>query len=235
MANRIQSLMTRYVPLMTWVAVLAIADSVCLAVPADDQNKPTPAQMTARIVKEADGVVSIEPEDTTSDLGKWKKMDVAGYSGSGYLEFTGNSPTSGPATSPLVYRFEIKRSGLYFLHLRCARETVNGRNDLANDAYVRLEGDYGAGPNPGDKHGDDAPLAMLKKNTKFFGGDHNKFVWASGNRLDPGGHRNKRVAVYNFKPGVYTLVLSGRSKLFKIDRIVLRHEAIAKEKAEAVK
>ena len=71
--------------------------------------------------------------------------------------------------------------------------------------------------------------------TKFFGGDDNKFVWASGNRLDPGGHRNKRVAVYNFKPGVYTLVLSGRSKLFKVDRIFLRHEAIAKEKAEAVK
>lgn len=194
------------------------------------------AGITADVIEEIDGVVAIEVEDTTSRLGKWKKKtDLEDYSGSGYLEFTGNKPTNGPPASPLEYRFRIDRGGLYFLHLRCAREKVKGRNDLANDAYIRVEGEFGPGPNPGDKHGDDAPLAMLRKDTKFFGGDDKKFVWASGNRLDPGGHNNKRVAVYAFKPGeVYTVVVSGRSQLFKLDRLVFRHEDVAKKDAQQV-
>ena len=139
-------------------------------------------------------------------------------------------------TYQIQYRFDftIRKAGLYFLHLRCAREKIGDRNDLANDGYVRLKGEFGPGPNPGDEHGNDAPLAMLKKNTKFFGGDDKRFVWASGNRLDPGGHNNKRVAVYSLKAGeTYTLTLSGRSQLFKVDEILFRHEDVPKEKAEA--
>ena len=189
------------------------------------------------VFEEADGVVRFEAEATKSRLGNWAmKTKVPGFQGDGYLEFTGNTTTNGPADSPLSYQFRIHKSGLYFLHLRCAREKVGDRNDLANDGYVRLEGDFGPGPNPGDSHGDDAPLAMLKKNTKFFGGDDKRFVWASGNRLDPGGHNNKRVAVYSLKAGeTYTLILSGRSQLCKVDEILFRHEDVAKKVAEAKK
>ena len=49
-------------------------------------------------------------------------------------------------------------------------------------------------------------------------------MWASGNRLDLGGNENKRVAVYELKAGQeYVFTMSGRSKYFKVDRIVLRH------------
>ena len=71
---------------------------------------------------------------------------------------------------------------------------------------------------------------MLKKDTKFFGGNDKKFVCASGNRLDPGSHNNKRGAVYSLQAGeIYTLILSGRSKLFKVDKILFRHEDLMEE------
>lgn len=179
-------------------------------------------------ILENGGIVSIEAEASDSPLGNWKlKTEISGFSGSGYLEFMGNTPINGPADSPLQYQFKIQQEGLYHLHFFCARETVENRNDLANDAYVRLEGDFSAGPNPGNEHGMDAPFEMLQADTKFFGGDDKTFVWASGNRLDPGGHNNKRVAVYHLKAGeTYTFTISGRSQLFKLDRFVFRHESV---------
>lgn len=187
---------------------------------------------------EQDGLVIMEAENTTSPLDLWQtKTSISGHTGTGYIEFSGNTPLNGPAKSPLEYRFTINRDGLYFLHLFAAKEhrEINGelRTDVANDGFVRLDGNYDAGPNAGNSHGDDAPLAMLKRNTKFFGGANNQFQWASGNRLDPGGHNNKRVAVYRLRAGEsYTFVLHGRSQFFKVDRIVFRHQSVSAGQAQ---
>lgn len=202
-----------------------------------DQSDPHDAASNrdpAAVYVETDGMVVFEAESTASPLGLWsKKTAIDGYTGSGYLEFSGNEPASGPAKSPLVYRFRINKPGLYDLHLRCARQEVSGRKDWANDCYVRIEGNYGSGPNAGHRHQKDATLSLLKSDTKFFGGDLNEFVWASGARLDPGGKTNKRVAVYDFQADeTYQLVVSGRSQFFKLDRILLRHRDTPIEKAE---
>ncbi|MEX0330413.1 MAG: DUF5060 domain-containing protein [Puniceicoccaceae bacterium] len=187
-----------------------------------------------RLYLEAGGLVIMEMEVTPSDLGKWiPENTISGYTGGGYLRFDGNTYTNGPATSPLVYRFKINQGGLYYLHLHCAKETIDGRTDVANDAYVRVEGDYAAGPGPYTSHGDNAPLSALKSDTKFFGGSNLNFSWASGSQLDLGGHSNKRVAVYEFKAGEeYTLVVSGRSRHFRINRLLFRHASVAKSTAE---
>ncbi|GEM_PF-3550056 len=190
--------------------------------------------------QESDGLVVMEMENTSSDLDLWTfKTSISNFTGNGYLEFNGNSSISGPATSPLEFKFTIKQAGLYYLHLHCARETlvINGetRTDVANDAYVRVEGDYNEGPNAGNSHGDDALLSLLTADTKFFGGNNNQFSWASGNRLDPGGHTNKRVAIYDFKAGeTYKLTVSGRSKLFKINRLVFRHTSVSSNVAQSL-
>ena len=118
-----------------------------------------------------------------------------------------------------------------------ARETltINGesRTDIANDGFIRLDGDYGPGPNVGNSQGDHAPLADLQRDTKYFGGNDNRFVWATGNRLDLGGHANKRVPVYDLKAGeTYTFVLHGRSQFFKVDRFVFRHEGVSSSNAQ---
>jgi hypothetical protein len=173
---------------------------------------------------EKNGLVVIEMENTQSSLGEWAKMTaVNGYTGSGYLQFNGNQVESGPAKSPLTFTFTVNTSGKYHLHIRAARETVNGRTDVANDGYVKLEGDFTSGGT--------TPLNFLTSDTKFYGGNHMQFVWASGNRLDR--DHKKWPATYNLKAGeTYTFTLSGRSKLFKVDRIVFRHENVAKGEAE---
>ncbi|CAA6692150.1 MULTISPECIES: hypothetical protein [unclassified Lentimonas] len=191
---------------------------------------------------ETKGIVDIELEDTDSPLGLWELKETQlnnAYSGDGYLEFTGNSPVSGDPQSPLEYEFTINKGGLYYLHLRCAKEVLEikgkQRSDIANDCYVRVEGDFAAGPNAGDAHRKDAPLALLQADTKFFGGADKQFEWVSGNRLDPGGHNNKRVAVYDFKAGeTYKLVVSGRSQFFKVDRLVFRHKDVPASAVEGL-
>ncbi|MEO0574498.1 MAG: Ig-like domain-containing protein [Pseudomonadota bacterium] len=204
-----------------------------VVVTSADATTPT-AQYT-----QADGLVIMEAENTaTTDTGLWsEKTDVAGFTGASYIEFDGNSALSGPPGSPLTYTFTINQDGLHYLHLHVARETlvINGetRTDVANDAYVRLDGDYGPGPNAGNNHADDAPLSALQSDTKFFGGNDNQFVWASGNRLDLGGETNKRVAIYDLKAGeTYTFTISGRSRYFKINRIVFRHESVSRANAQ---
>ncbi|MDQ8188949.1 PKD domain-containing protein [Roseibacillus persicicus] len=195
----------------------------------------------AQIYQESGGLVVMEAENTSSPLGLWQEeSSLANFSGDGYLRFLGNTFETGPATSPLEYHFRVHQGGLYYLHLHCAKETHDGRTDVANDAYIRVEGDYTAGPGPHDGHGDNASFALLSNDTKYFGGATNSWKWENGQNssggagnLDPGGHQNKRVAVYDFKAGeTYKLVMSGRSKFFRVNRIVLRHVDTAQSLAQ---
>lgn len=131
--------------------------------------------------REIDGLIIMEAENTDSDLDLWlEKTDVNGFTGESYVAFSGNSPLNGSAKSPLEYTFTVSQSGYYYLHMYVARERViigeETRNDVANDCYIRMDGEYEAGPSAGDSHGDDAPIANLKSNTKYFGGNHNSFV-----------------------------------------------------------
>lgn len=191
---------------------------------------------TAQTFEEQGGLVVMEAESAPAPTGFWLgKTKLKDYTGKGYIEFNGNKPTSGPPNSPLVYTFKINQAGLYYLHMRASREDRGQRKDYSNDCYVRVIGDFGAGPNQGQGHGKDASLKDLTSNNKFFGGTVEKFSWFSGNHLDLGGEKNKRVAVYDFKAGKkYALVISGRSKFFAIDRIVFRHHEVGKQKAEDV-
>ena len=185
-----------------------------------------------------DGLIVFEAEDTRSDLDLWiEKDELAGFSGSSYLEFTGNRELNGDPKSPLEYPFSVTKSGRYYLHMHVAKETVEIRGvlreDVSNDGYIRLEGEFQAAPDAGDTHGDHAPLSALTQNTKYFGGKSLEFAWATGNRLDLGGHNNKRIPVYHLIAGEpYVFVLSGRSKRFKVDRFVFRHEDVPIEVAE---
>src|SRR6056297_3492736 len=111
------------------------------------------------VFQESDGIVTIEMESTFGQpLGDWvpgAAVDPENQTGTGYLEFTGNDPEQGPPSDPLEYVFKINKSGVYSLHLHCAKlnQEFNGRmrNDVANDAYVRVDGNYQArNPQPDD-------------------------------------------------------------------------------------
>lgn len=186
-----------------------------------------------------DGTVIMEAENTDSDFGEWilnTTTDVSDLTGTGAIEFTGNSYTSGPVNSPLEYRFRINKGGIYHLELHAAKLNQANRTDVANDCFIKLTGNFDAvNPDPLDipnnslsysheYHNNDAPLEVLRSHYKFFGGNNNQFVWESGSRIDLGGEGNKRRAEYRLYAGeIYTFTISGRSRDFKINRILFRH------------
>ncbi len=195
------------------------------AIQEQNQNFPKPSKVVAKEdcapctgnFSESDGLVIMEAENTSSDYDLWiKKTDVADYQGSGHLEFTGNRTTNGPPTSPLAYQFKINQAGTYRLIIRARKRLETDRTDISNDGFLRMEGDFQAGPDAANH----ASLSELKEDQKFFGGNAND--WGFALRYDIDNSHKFRDAVYQFKAGqTYTLYVSGRSKNWNIDRIVI--------------
>lgn len=170
---------------------------------------------------EDNGIVAMEAESTESRLGKWeKKTDVADYQGECHLEFTGNTTLNGDPHSPLKYTFKINKGGVYTLTLRGRKRLETAREDISNDCYVAVSGDFEAGGK--------APLRILKSDTKMFGGKADSWGWTRELDRD----HKKYEARYLFKAGEeYELTISGRSKNFNLDRILFVHEDIGLREA----
>ena len=198
------------------------------------------------VYQESGGLVVMEAERTPSSLGsgtqRWTLYQpgdanhVYGATNGGHLEFLGNSSNGGDPQAPLTYTFRINESGYYHLHLRARARLDGAPDDKNNDCYVKVAGlngaTFGAGPNAGGDHLDDAPLSLLTKDTKLYGGSPNSWGWA--NQLDAGGSSNKRWPVYQFNAGsTYRLTISGRSIKFNFDRIVFRKSTITDTSAKS--
>lgn len=171
---------------------------------------------------EENGILIIEAESTKSRLRDWeKKTSLDDYTGECHLEFTGNKTISGPPESPLKYQFMIQKSGVYQLAIRAHKRLETSRQDISNDCYISMKGDFAAAGS--------VSLEVLRTENKFFGG-HNK-VWGWATRLDV--KHKKYDALYDFKEGeTYTLIIHGRSKNFNIDRILLVHNDISLRKIQ---
>lgn len=175
-----------------------------------------------KVFLESDGIVAIEAESTDSRLGQWKKKtDVKDYKGSGHLEFTGNRPESGPPKSPLKFRFKISQSGKYQLTLRARKRLISEREDICNDCYVALKGEFTSATS--------ATKSVLRSDTKMFGGKPDGWGWTTLLDVD----HQKHPAIYLLKAGeTYELTISGRSKNFNIDRILFVHEEVGLTKGQ---
>lgn len=198
--------------------------------------------------EERDGLVIMEMESVSLPQdAQWIKEDqLSGYKGSGYYRFTGNGICNGPASSPLRYDFRVTTGGRYELRLRAAKilHCVKGtphnnnqcdeqdrtctslgqpngdqcggpdeciRSDISNDAFVYIEDDQGNHIKFVDQPHDTKPI-------KLFGGRPNEWAWTGKRALDTAG--KKWNAHWDLSPGAYTLVVSGRSQSFRIDRMV---------------
>ena len=192
----------------------------------------------AKVYIEAHGIVMMQAENTESSLDLWKKGNLIGSSGTGHIEFTGNTPLgTGPDRSPLIYKFKITNASDYALLMNGRRSDkfTDGRKDIGNDCYVRVEGDFAPGT------GGTTDLNFLKQDEKMFIGrggyvDATRtFDWRWGEKLDIEGLSSQPKPIYNFKAGeTYTLIVSGRSAFFCLDRILFVKSTVNQETAKAL-
>lgn len=171
---------------------------------------PAGADADPPIIEQTGDFIVIEAESATitgnwvlhTDAGMFEW--VAGFTGDGCIQFTGNTEVSGPPDSPLTYRFMVTRAGDYKLMARALEAPLEtGQGDKANDCYLRLVGV----PN--------------------YQGEFTKFVllgssyeWTWNVKLESA-HHYFESPLYPLNQGVYQIQVAGRSKNFFLDRIVL--------------
>ncbi len=174
----------------------------------------TPSLYAQKVWEEnGKGFVMMEAEDTESSLGScWKLTKPNGHTGKGALEMTCNNPSTGSPKQPLNYKFKITTPGEYSLHLHIYKNLQGQPHDKCNDVYIRVAGDFSAGSG--------APsLDILKKDTKHFGGNHERCAWTGAKPIDS--DHKKFAATYVFKAGeTYTLTMSGRAQRANVNALV---------------
>ena len=190
--------------------------------PDQDPDPDPDPKVTCNTYVGANYIV-FEAEATESPLGNWEIVkagdsrfrnqdEVAPINGT-HLEFTGNNISSGPADSPLEYKFKAPSTGVYRLAMRLYQRLEEGaEEDKSNDVYIRMAGDFTSAT-------DDYTTDELSKDLKFFGRGVNK--WGACVSGDGGAKHKKTAILYNFIEGKeYTFTMSGRSKNANIDYIL---------------
>lgn len=166
--------------------------------------------------------VFIEAEETKSDLQKWQLVKegdqnhIERASGGTYLEFMGNKPITGKPNSPLIYQFTAPKTGDFQLMLMSSKRLEGVKSDWCNDAFVKLSGNY--------KTGSKLSKKALQKDIKILQDGNEKtpelqWHWASTAEKDR--HVYNKFIYKLIKGEKYTITLSGRSKRFSVDYIIL--------------
>lgn len=153
---------------------------------------------------ESNGLVVIETE-AVSPVGDWRlQTSEAGFTGTGYYNWTGADHFTEGDTGHGVLRYPIKitRAGDYTLILRSNK--CCGPVDQYNDLWVSVNGS--------------TPMKMFKEGTS------EGFDWAK--RLEPSPGVFRDTATFTLAAGTNILSLSARSSNFKIDRIHLYNTAV---------
>lgn len=180
---------------------------------------------------EQDGNVVMEAESVTPGE-FWEflegtytegQLSTEGYTGAGCLRFTGNTEMSGPAVGPTYYPFRISSAGTYQIYMHgYGAPLESGEDDYSNDCFIRIETQNSceltlAAPNP------DCHAASCGSNGRFVIVGTVPWRWKYNFNLECGGEGSDEFirAQYAFEPGDYTLVVSGRSKNFIFDRIII--------------
>jgi hypothetical protein len=148
-------------------------------------------------LEESGGLVVFEAE-SAGPKGNWKlETSMAGFTGTGYVTWTGPDLFGAPGKDALEWTVHVGRPGRYRLHLRNRHDFADAT--LQNDCFARM---------------DEGPWI------KTFSGQRGQWTWATSHELESG----KPPASYELSAGLHVFRISGRSKGFSIDRVHLALE-----------
>lgn len=161
---------------------------------------------------ESGGILTVEMESADLTDTYWiKKNEIADYTGSGYLEYTGGTKTGIAGHSLLQYTFRITEPGRYSFKGR-----AYGLGHAANDIWARF-------PKGGvmTQYNGDSTGVKNDEWFKFMVGPEGSWYYFMKTQHPETGEQLHDVYVDFPELGVYTVEFSGRATDFKIDRFTL--------------
>lgn len=204
----------------------------------------------------ADGALRIEAEDLPLNASWQIGTDEPGYSGSGYIVWTGSSSNNRPGNGLMEIAIRVPEAGRYRLQWR--NRIGKGNNTTEhNDTWLRFTDavDYYGKKGPSDEESrrypkpqceDDDFMDAIRSRTEISearcaaGSTRDGWmkVYSSGARdwrwstrtSDNDAHD---IFVEYDAPGVYTVQMSARADFHLIDRIVLHREEVERSVVEA--
>lgn len=197
---------------------LRILVVICLACLASCQSSKD------RFV-EKDGVLTIEME-SLAEMNNWEiKDEVEGFTGSGYITWTGDEHFNDSSLGRLEYVFEINNPGKYIFKWY-SRVGKGDNNTEHNDTWLKISGVhkfYGerTDGNIVRPHGvctDDCPKGSGHDGYfKVYGGYHDRWAWNAATS----DHDEHEIVVEINTPGKYTIEIAARSSWHLIDKMML--------------
>ena len=172
---------------------------------------------------EENGTVIIEAENMTLPNGWVVESNTSGYTGSGYINWTGTESFNNPGNGIITSTIKINTPGSYLVQWRnkIGEGTSNTDN---NDTWIRFNDasefyavNNGAIVYP--KGSGQTPLVNGSGSNNWFKAYSNSLSWNWQTRTND--NVPYQVYVRFDTPGVYTMEISARSKNHFIDRIVL--------------
>ncbi|MBT8236390.1 MAG: Ig-like domain-containing protein, partial [Bacteroidia bacterium] len=174
--------------------------------------------------EEVDGRVIIEAESIEFTNGWQKRSSKAGYSGTGYLEWTGSNQFQNPGQGTTNTSIKINNPGTYLFQWRS--NIGHGDNHTeSNDSWLRFPdaddffGKKDDGHKVYPKGSGKTPHPNGASSDNWFKIFMNSLNWSWSTKTSD--HDGHKIYVTFNSPGIYTMQLSGRSKHHLIDRIVL--------------
>lgn len=149
------------------------------------------------VFEESDGVILFEAESIPLSEGWVNGDDHQGFSGDGYITWADSTTVEKNNQGLLPYKIKISKPGIYTLKLRNFHDCEDFTE--CNDVFVKM--------NDGEWQ-------------KNFNHNVDSWDWTSQQDIEHVFSDSK----FDLSSGIHTLYLSGRSKDFSIDRIVLYHE-----------
>ena len=149
------------------------------------------------LFEDPNGVVVMEIESGSLAKGhSWRgETKMEGYTGKGYYTWRGGNMYGSPGRGVIGFRFRISKKGKYHLRIRNRHDFHDSTEQ--NDCWTKL-----------DNH----------KWIKTFSSKRGEWTWRTN--FEYSGN-NKPAAVWDLRAGTHTLLISGRSTGFSIDRIHL--------------
>ena len=176
-----------------------------------------------------DGLVVIEMENNNL-VDQWEETTTTdGYSGEGYIQWTGDQFFNQTGNGELRYRVQINETGSYAFDWRVGVGLGNDATEH-NDSWLKIEADnfYGIRPN-GNSQVKPKPVCNNDPNYdcpdgstangffKVYGGPINGWEWKA-KTSDNDAHD---IFVDFLETGVYDIVVNARSSFHRIDRMVM--------------